>query len=286
MNAGSYGDRMAGGSSSMGRWCRRAVRLEPDRPKRRRLPTSVSTLKSALWLAAVVFCSTIGSAAAQGAETARLIQAIMAGADYQRELPHDAAADQQTDPEVLQEAPTPQPDRSVEDLSFLRGLGGVAQAVLWTLVIAAVVLVVVHIARGVQRRSRTAGGRSPAAEERREAAPSVGLAGDGRDPSGGPDLNADRLASQGDIVEAIHLLLLMSLDHLRQRLGASLQPSLTSRELLDRLGLSEAQRASLGALVQAVELGHFGGRRLAPNDYHACRDHYARLVGATDGAVS
>lgn len=279
---------MASGLSGMWRWCRRAVRLAPDRLQRRRARTSVSTLTSALWIAVVALLgSTVGDAAAQAPEAGRLIQAIIAGAEYQRELPHGAeTADQPAAPVPTEEAPLPEADQSAEDLSSLRGLGGVAQAVLWTLVIAVAVLVVVHLASGLRRRYRTTGNASPKTEQRRSAAPSVGRDGHGRPAGGHPGSLADRLASEGDIVAAVHLLLLMSLDHLRQRFGGSLQPSLTSRELLDRLGLSETQRTALGALVQAVELGHFGGRRLARNDYDACRDHYARLVGSTDGAPS
>src|ERR1700722_2330074 len=56
---------------------------------------------------------------------------------------------------------------------------------------------------------------------------------------------ADELAAHGRFVEAMHMLLLHGLAHIRRRLDQQLSDSLTSREILHSTNLPEAARASL-----------------------------------------
>lgn len=93
-------------------------------------------------------------------------------------------------------------------------------------------------------------------------------------------MEADELARQGHIVEAMHALLLRSLTELRKRLNVSFADSLTSREILKNLALSETGKASLADIIQRVEFVYFGDRRADEGDYAACRESYLRLTQA------
>lgn len=93
---------------------------------------------------------------------------------------------------------------------------------------------------------------------------------------------ADQLAAAGDWDGAVHRLLQDALALLAARSGEALPPHLTSRELLARLPLEAGAREVLAGLVEAVELSHFGGRRLDGAAWAAARARYARL--AADGA--
>lgn len=85
---------------------------------------------------------------------------------------------------------------------------------------------------------------------------------------------ADRLASEGQFAEALHLLLLHSFDYLKRHLGGVYGPSSTAREILHRSRLPAAGRQSLGAIVDAAEISYFGGRSVDGGVYAACRRHY------------
>jgi hypothetical protein len=83
-----------------------------------------------------------------------------------------------------------------------------------------------------------------------------------------PIASAEALAAQGRWGEAIHALLLDTLEALSR--AARLAPSLTSREIVERVPLPAAARDALGGLVLAVELSRFGGLAAGEDDYRAC----------------
>jgi hypothetical protein len=94
---------------------------------------------------------------------------------------------------------------------------------------------------------------------------------------------ADELAQQGRFAEAMHALLLHSFAEIRRRQGAAFAPSLTSREILRRVGLSDAAQAALGDIVGRVERSYFGEHPAGPMDYRACRSSFDRLGAALAG---
>jgi hypothetical protein len=94
---------------------------------------------------------------------------------------------------------------------------------------------------------------------------------------------ADELAQQGRFAEAMHALLLHSFAEIRRRRGAAFAPSLTSREILRRVGLSQAAQAALGDIVSRVERSYFGEHPAGPVDYRACRSSFDRLGAALAG---
>jgi hypothetical protein len=99
-------------------------------------------------------------------------------------------------------------------------------------------------------------------------------------------LEADDLARQGHYRQAMHVLLLNSLDEIRGQLGTRFAVSLTSREILRRIKLSETGRQSLASIVQSVERTYFGSEGAGQSDYAACRHDFETLKHslATDAA--
>ena len=96
---------------------------------------------------------------------------------------------------------------------------------------------------------------------------------------------ADELAARGRFVEAMHMLLLHGLAHIRQRLNQQFSDSLTSREILYSSNLPEAARASLRDVVNRVELTYFGQRPAGPADYTACRESFNALARSLYGSA-
>jgi hypothetical protein len=91
---------------------------------------------------------------------------------------------------------------------------------------------------------------------------------------------ADELERQGRFVEAMHMLLLLSLTEIRRYLGEQFADSLTSREILRGARLSVQGRASLREMVARVEWTYFGGHPATRDDYAACRQSFESLRGA------
>jgi hypothetical protein len=96
---------------------------------------------------------------------------------------------------------------------------------------------------------------------------------------------ADELAAAGRFVEAMHMLLLHGLAHLRQRLDRQFSDSLTSREILHSTDLPEAARASLRDVVSRVELTYFGRQPAGLADYTACRESFNALARSIYGSA-
>ena len=96
---------------------------------------------------------------------------------------------------------------------------------------------------------------------------------------------ADELAARGRFVEAMHMLLLHGLAHIRQRLDQQFSDSLTSREILQGTNLPEAAQASLRDVVNRVELTYFGQRPAELADYTACRESFNALGRALYGSA-
>ncbi len=91
---------------------------------------------------------------------------------------------------------------------------------------------------------------------------------------------ADDLARLGRFNEAVHLLLLTSLADLRRKLDTTFADSLTSREILRHVTLSDDGKVAFAALVGRVEPLHFGDRVADAADYAACRNSFDHLTAA------
>ncbi len=98
--------------------------------------------------------------------------------------------------------------------------------------------------------------------------------------------DADAMASQGRLVDAMHLLLLFSLAEIRRGLKLDFADSLTSREIVRRAKLPDEGTAALRGIVTRVELSYFGDYPASRADYESCRARYeilADILGKSAG---
>lgn len=86
---------------------------------------------------------------------------------------------------------------------------------------------------------------------------------------------ADALAVQGRFAEAIHHLLLRSIEDIRRRRPAVVRPALTSRELAASEGIPGRARDLFAAIAGLVERSLFGGRAVGEGDWQAARGAYS-----------
>ncbi|MGJ4855417.1 hypothetical protein ACN6KF_001360 [Labrys sp. La1] len=93
-------------------------------------------------------------------------------------------------------------------------------------------------------------------------------------------VEADELARQGRLAEAMHALLLRSLIEVRKRLNVSFADSLTSREILRALSLPDRGKQALSDIIGRVEPVYFGESPAEERDYAACRQSYEALTEA------
>jgi hypothetical protein len=86
---------------------------------------------------------------------------------------------------------------------------------------------------------------------------------------------ADALAAKGRFAEAIHHLLLRSIEDIARRRPKLVRPALTSRELSASDGIPSAARELFTAIARMVERSLFGGREVGKADWDNARTAYA-----------
>lgn len=92
--------------------------------------------------------------------------------------------------------------------------------------------------------------------------------------------DAEALAARGEYGEAIHALLLRTLQELVRSSQVRVPAALTSREILGRVPLADDPREALAGLITAVEVTHFGGDAATQDDYVRCRAQFQRFAKA------
>ena len=95
---------------------------------------------------------------------------------------------------------------------------------------------------------------------------------------------ADRLAAEGQFVEAAHLILLRSIQDIQARRPRAVAISLTSRDIARLEVLPPPARTLFSGIAEAVEISLFGGRPLDGEGYGRCRDAYRAFVDAESWA--
>jgi len=93
---------------------------------------------------------------------------------------------------------------------------------------------------------------------------------------------SDSLASQGRFADAVHLLLLRSIDDIDERRPRTVRPALTSREISLLNALPELPRAAFSSIVRLVERARFAGRSVGREDFEFCRREYETFAFAPD----
>lgn len=89
---------------------------------------------------------------------------------------------------------------------------------------------------------------------------------------------ADALARQGRFAEAVHCLLLRSIEDMAQRWPDAVCPSSTSRELAMSEILTERARPLFTGLARLVEESLFGGRPVGESGWREARGVYTRFA--------
>jgi len=141
------------------------------------------------------------------------------------------------------------------------------QIVIWGLVAAAAIVAIVFVLRRLP--ARTAGETLP------DTAPSAA-----RQRMVSPLEEIERLAREGRLEEAVHLLLLRFLEDVRVRARLTLRPAQTSREILAGAELPDGTRVNLARIVDSVEHSHFGGRPVSRDAFDACLEGYQAFLAA------
>lgn len=224
-----------------------------------------------------------GATEVQAAEAARLEaahRALLADGDIQF---------------TLQRAEQPRPPEWLEN--FLRWLGRAlrpvgrffrwidsflpdapwAKILLWSVIGLAAVTLVVVLWRGLRQGRWEWPFRRRTRLETADAAPEEAWTPD-EAPARAWLEEADALAERGLYAEAIHHLLLRSVEDIAKRRPRLVRPALTSRELAAASALPAAARDLFARIAAMVERSLFGGRAVDAGDWSAARGAYADLV--------
>lgn len=97
---------------------------------------------------------------------------------------------------------------------------------------------------------------------------------------------ADGIAGSGGFAEAMHMLLLQSVNELRRRLDVMFADSLTSREILRSIQVPSEARAAFADIISRVERSYFGAREPDKDAYEACKRSYEILTNSLKSAHS
>ena len=89
---------------------------------------------------------------------------------------------------------------------------------------------------------------------------------------------ADRLAADGHYGQAVHLILLRSIEHIDRFRPLTVRPALTARDIGAMSALPEHARPTFTRIAGAVERTLFAGMSIDRNEFSACREAYAAFA--------
>jgi hypothetical protein len=89
---------------------------------------------------------------------------------------------------------------------------------------------------------------------------------------------ADALAAQGQFEEAVHLILLRSIEDIDRRRPLAVRPALTTRDIAAIDALPERARPAFTRIAGAVERSLFAGLAVDKDEFGHCREAYARFA--------
>lgn len=240
---------------------------------------------AALYLIAVAQGPVLAAASAEDIEAA--VESALSKGDYQRELPVPDPSEGEnggglwSDPDWWRnegdaQAPDlyrPAPEQMDQDsfsLNLPPELVEVLRMLMWAVLFAGGGLLLYFLVNEAAYYFRW--------KKRGETEGEPGSGAAGEDSSGGFLLeDFDSLAARGDYAGAIHALLLHCILHLGER-GAEFSSAMTSREILRRLKLEQAEREAMSVLVRMTEVTHFGGREASETDFRECRGLYEQIT--------
>lgn len=152
----------------------------------------------------------------------------------------------------------------------LGGVESIAKIVLYAGIATIIIVVLMSLKDNLWSSSRS---RRLERGEEEEAAPAAAAVRMEK-----AQAEADDLASCGSFAEAMHTLLLQSVNELRRKLDISIAASLTSREILHRVSLPATGKTAFAEVIGWVEISYFGFHEPTREDYLACRRSYETLA--------
>lgn len=197
-------------------------------------------------LCVLVVAADVAHSAPSAERVRDALEQVIAGGEYQTELPHREVREHRPAPSWL--------------IEFLRIL-------FWAAVAGVVAVVAFFLIRGILRI--TARKQLPAPHAAPRARPRIGWK---------PLEAAEAHARAGRFAEAVHVLWLGCIEELRAHGGFDPAVSLTSREILAAAPLATDQRSALSFLVAKVEVSLFGHRALDGSDYEECAARFRRFL--------
>lgn len=90
--------------------------------------------------------------------------------------------------------------------------------------------------------------------------------------------DADALAGEGRYGDAVHLLLLRSIEHIDERKPDLVKPALTSREIAALEQLPGVARTAFVGMARVVERALFAHRDVGRAEFAQCREAYERFA--------
>lgn len=198
--------------------------------------------------------------------TAGADQTAVSGAGF--DAAHRAlAADKALQFEMKGIEPPPPPPGWLQPLiEFLSAMGPAFKFIFWLGLAAIVVAILWFIAREVVRV------RLPGKTDK------LNIHDDAWRPAPAAALallsDADALATEGRFAEAVHLLLLRSINDIDDRLPNAVRPALTARDIADLSRLPTAARPAFDRIARVVESSLFGGRPVDRATFADCRAAY------------
>ena len=166
----------------------------------------------------------------------------------------------------------PTPPQWLIDLGkFLTHYWAVIRILGWIVLIAVVGLLLYALVREILRRDwfrREDQAAQTAAPEWRPAA----------DAARNLLRDADSLAALGKYGDAVHLLLLRSIEHIDVHRPDLVRPAFTSREIGALGQLPDAARATFMGIARIVERALFAGREVDAAEFAQCRQAYEQFA--------
>lgn len=164
------------------------------------------------------------------------------------------------------EPPPPPPGWLRPVLEALQAMGPVFKVIFWAGLAAVVLAILWFIARELIRI------RWP------EKTDKLNITDDSWRPAPAAALallsDADALAAEGRFAEAVHLLLLRSINDIDGRLPNTVRPALTARDIAGLSRLPAAARPAFDRIARVVEGSLFGGRAVDRATFTDCRAAY------------
>ena len=235
---------------------------------------TASLVLAATLLVSIVLPARVASADASTAADARARAQKLLGKDadgYQTKLPEEAQAKAPSSDAPLKPH---EPRRRADEVEVGSAGSPVASAFMWVILGVAVVLLVTFVVREFGDYGENVASPVLGTDEGGESAAATALVVER------PLDDAEALARDGRFGEAIHALLLRTLEELMRRLDRPLPRSRTSREILHEVRLPDEARGALSHLVSAVEVSFFGGAEPGAEDYQVCVDRFRRFADA------